>query len=357
MNYVQSHSSAENDDLSSTKSSGTTITSGVLSEALEVKIREKERQLEESRELIRSLRETINIIVGERDAAIEEARKATRTAQNIFPTSPETPVCSANDVSLQTREFEPTDTPTPGQSHEEAELSELEKALAIASGMLDDLDESDGSQPKRLSFSPASDAISIEHGQRKTDTDALLNEEYRHVLRRVQHLAVGEQLNNSIIEAQRSGATHPSEIKLHFAIPAEVQTAWSKLSPSAVPTYEFADENDGQIDPLKVDVAAADLFMSRRLSINAESRLEGSDRNETVIEDATPQPRFQDSMKLNEATSDPAAAVVSRPIQNHANTYSPQRRGFFGWMLRNIEAISGLAAPARPTHHSAVLIF
>ena len=300
-------------------------------EALAKKLSRSERQVEEGRELIRGLRETIAIAVEERDAALHGSSRAGN--------SPASPL--ATHALPDSRSSEPVDTPTPRGLQGTAEISELERALAIASDVLGGVD--DDSQPKRLSFSPAGDSASSPPQPRQTEeVNGVLSGEYHQVLSEVQRLAAREQLHNSIIEARRSGATSPGQIRLTDTTPADVEHAWRDLDAQVVRSaHEYTRESDGGLDHTKIQVAATESFISmggtrERTILNEQTEHQGSSDQHHRVEDTMP--------------------VALRGL---GAQYIPLRESTVSWALRSLAELSGLSTPAtRKQHHrSAVLIF
>merc|ERR1711998_433706 len=102
-------------------------------------------------------------------------------------------------------------------------------ALAMASDVLDGAD-SDASQPKRLSFSPAYDSalspVRMLNPEPSTRSDDALSGEFQQVVAQVQRLAGRERLNNRSAETLDAGM-------VTNATPVDAEAAWLSLEASA----------------------------------------------------------------------------------------------------------------------------
>jgi hypothetical protein len=334
---------------------------------LKAKLRRCERQVEEGRELIQCLRETIAAAIGERDAAVDDLNKAAaaRSLRTIdAPLLPVTPAHSlANADAQDSNMSEPRETPTPGRPQGAAELSELEKALAMASDVLDGAD-SDASQPKRLSFSPAYDSalspVRMLNPEPSTRSDDALSGEFQQVVAQVQRLAGRERLNNRSAETLDAGM-------VTNATPVDAETAWLSLEASASSTHASTRESDGDIDPTKIHVAGTEYLIGRRAPRKFDAVDEDGGKVILELDRGLPpsSTRTSTSTPYELNTRSPYAGTSpfngpserSKSVATLSN-YSPPRKSTLGRVLQSMAELSGLATPARRDHHqSAVMIF
>ena len=260
----------------------TTEDSGSLVSELRSQLRRSERQREEGQEVATMLRALLKSAMDERDGFEREAgilRKNLEAAVVLQavgrqqPWTPTSPAPSASDLPSasrsDTRSPEPT---TPGNS---GELSELERALHVAGGLLDEMEDESSSHPKRLTFSPTSrpldvvellsDTADTSGGQPRATapTDTKLMSSFAalrnfHLIR-----AAKEQRTNRMIAAHTCGLSFEQWKLAEGAAELDEadKCAWTRCGPGATPSSTYTNLATNSLDHMKLIDVIDDEFI------------------------------------------------------------------------------------------------
>ena len=214
-------------------------------EEAEAKLKRSGRKLEEGQELAAMLRAALAGVVEERDAAVAEL-EAAKAPPPVSP-APESLFSALAEGTYDT------------------ELSELESALNVASGLLDGMD-ADTHLAKRLAFSPGVPVKSL-HETKQYPTanpwamDPELSCEFNGLTAEHLEMAEMEQQRNRMAAAKKAGLGYEQYLLLAGGTP-EARASWDEVGDDYELTSVYTHPVSFDIDHLRVRAVVDSSFLA-----------------------------------------------------------------------------------------------